>query len=74
MKTDRPFNRALPGFSPAYTRTEVMRQPDSTWKVTHYAGDAVGFVTSADVDTYEGLTWAEAVDVLGAVFDGYCDG
>lgn len=69
MELVRPFDRALPGFGPHYARTELNRQPDGRWVITHYAGEAPGFITAADVDRYEDLSWSEAVDVLAAIYD-----
>lgn len=63
------FDRALPGFSPAYTRTEMSRIGYDQWRVTHFAGDGPGHISAAEVDVYGPLSWAEALDLLAAIYD-----
>lgn len=71
MGTPPTFERVLPGFSPKYTRTELTRDDVGRWFVTHTAGDGPGFVTRRDVERYGPLSWNEALDVLGAIYDAY---
>lgn len=60
----------LPGTRPAYTRLEILLGAGGAVEVRHWAGDAAGFLTSADMNVYDLLTEEEAYDVLLALLDG----
>lgn len=61
--------RYLPGLEPGYLRYELERSP-SGWVLTCTHADSRGTVYGPASVRYEGLTLAEAVDVLGAHLDG----
>jgi len=60
----------LPGFAARFTRVEVTREDTGDLTVRVTACDDSRFVSRTDVQVYEALTPAEALDVVSASLDG----
>ena len=62
--------RRLPGTEPGYARFELERRSDGLWKVHYSHAEGRGFLAGT-LDTFDELTLEEALDVMGAILDGF---
>lgn len=59
----------LPGLEPGYLRIEMEWTSDRGWIVTTTPAATRQFVTAAGQEEYAGLSWDEAVQIVGDVLD-----
>lgn len=66
MYTDRP----LPGFAHDMIRVDLHHRGRGVYDLWVWRCEGPGFLHKDQADHYEALTLGEALDVVGAVFDG----